>query len=169
MNKKLSLKSMVLFALLLALKIILSRLTGISFGIVKLSFGFIATALTGYLFGPYLSALAGILSDLLGFMLFPQGSYFIGFTLSSMLSGLLFGLFLHKKRMTILRLLSVSALEFLLCSLFLNTLWTSLLYGKSFLALLPIRLIKNVILLPIQTLILWGLFKYLKEHLKVPH
>lgn len=167
MKKTFTHQSMVIFALLLALKVILSRITGISFGIVKLTLGFIATGITGYLFGPLLGGLAGGLTDLIGFFLFPQGSYFIGYTLTSIVSGFIYGAFLYQKKPSFFRILLAVSLDALLCSLLLNTLWTSILFGKAFLALLPARILKNVLAIPLQTCILYLIFKYLKPHLKL--
>jgi len=167
MKNKLTLKHRTLYALLLALKVILSRITGISFGIVKLTFGFIATCITGFLFGPWLGALAGGLTDLIGFFLFPQGTYFIGYTLSSIVAGFIYGAILYQKKPTWLRLLLAISLESLICSLLLNTLWTSILFGKAFFAILPARILKNVLAIPLQTIILYFIFKYLKPHLKL--
>lgn len=167
MKRTLTIRSMAIFALLLALKIVLSRITGISFGIVRLTFGFIATAITGYLFGPYLGALAGGLTDLMGFFLFPQGSYFIGYTLTSMVTGAIYGVLLYKKRPTLMRLFIAVTLEALICSLLLNTLWTSLLFGKAFFVILPARILKNILAIPLQTGILYVLFKYLKPLFKI--
>lgn len=166
MKKTFTIKSMALFALLLALKIILSRITGISFGIVKLTLGFIATGMTGYLFGPWLGVLAGGLTDLMGFFLFPQGNYFPGYTLTSMITGLIYGILLYQKKTTFLRILVAVTLESLLCSLLLNTLWTSILFGKAFFAILPARILKNLLAIPLQTCILYLIFKYLQKPLK---
>lgn len=167
MKKQFTIQSMAIFALLLALKVILSRITGISFGIIKLSLGFIATGMTGYLFGPLLGGLAGGLTDLMGFFLFPQGTYFPGYTLTSILAGLIYGTILYKKQPTLIRILSAVTLEALFCSLLLNTLWTSLLFGKAFFAILPARILKNVLTIPLQTILLYFIFKYLKRHLKL--
>ena len=166
MKNKFTPKRMALFALLLTLKIILSRITGISLGIVKLTFGFIATGITGYLFGPYLAAVAGGITDIMGFFFFPQGTYFPGYTLTSIITGLIYGAVLHKKEPTFLRILLAVFLEALLCSLLLNTLWTSILLGKAFFAILPARFIKNLLAIPLQTCILYLIFKYLKKPLK---
>ena len=160
-----TIQSMALFALLIALKVILSRIAGISFGIVKITLGFIATGMTGYLFGPLLGALAGGITDLLGFFCFPQGSYFIGYTLTSMITGFIYGLFLHGKKPTFIRILLTVTVESLICSLLLNTLWTSILFGKAFFALLPARLVKNILAIPLQSGILYLIFKYLIKHL----
>lgn len=165
MKKTLTIKSMALFALLLALKIILSRITGVSFGIVKLTLGFIATGITGYLFGPWMGGLAGGLTDIMGFFFFPQGHYFPGYTLTSMITGFIYGILLHNQKPTFLRILLAVTLEALLCSLLLNTLWTSILFGKAFFAILPARIFKNILTIPLQTCILYLIFKYLRKSL----
>ena len=166
MKKKLTIYHLAIFALLLALKIILSRLTGISFGIVKITFGFIATAITGYLFGPVGNGIAGGITDLLGFFLFPQGTYFPGYTLTSILSGVIYGSFLYHKQPSFYRLFLAVTIEACFCSLLLNTLWTSILFEKAFIALLPLRITKNLFAIPIQVCLLTLLFKSLNKSLK---
>lgn len=166
MRKTFSVQNLTIFALLLALKIILSCITGISFGIIKISFAFIASALTGYLFGPYLAALAGGLTDIIGFFLFPSGMYFPGYTLTSVVTGLIYGFMLHHKKITFKRIFVTTIIQALICSLFLNTLWTSILLGKAFFAILPARLLKNLIIIPIESIMLYIILKYLRQPLK---
>lgn len=166
MKKTLTIQNLTIFALLIALKIILSRIAGISFGIFRISFAFIASAMTGYLFGPYLAALAGGLTDIIGFFLFPSGTYFPGYTLTSVIDGLIYGFMLHKKPLSFKRILMMMLMQAVICSLLLNTLWTSLLLGKAFFAILPARILKNLIVVPIESLLLFTILKYLKHPLK---
>lgn len=166
MKTKFTSKDTVLVGLLISLKVVLSRITGISFGIVKITFGFIASAFTGFLFGPWIAAIAGALADLIGFFLFPQGNYFPGYTLTAAVSGLIYGFVLYQKKPTLLRIFIAVTLQALIGSLLLNTLWTSLLYNKAFLAILPARILKNVLAIPLNTFLLYVIFRYLVVYLK---
>ena len=159
-------KDTILVGLLIALKVVLSRITGISFGIVKITFGFIASAFTGFLFGPWIAAIAGALGDIIGFFLFPQGTYFPGYTLTAAISGAIYGFILYNKKPTLLRIFLAVALQGLIGSLILNTLWTSVLYNKAFLAILPARVLKNVLAIPINTFLLYFIFRYLVVYLR---
>lgn len=166
MQNKITPKDTVLLGLLIALKVVLARIAGLSFGIVKITFGFIGSSLTGLLFGPWIAAIAGALADLIGFFLFPQGTYFPGYTITAAISGLIYGFILYNKRPTVLRIFSAVALQAVIGSLLLNTLWTSILYNKAFLAILPARILKNVIVIPINTFLLYIIFRYLIAYLK---
>jgi ECF transporter S component (folate family) len=91
----------------------------------------------------------GALGDFIGAVLFPIGPYFPGFTLTAFLTGTVFGLFLHK-RQTILRILGAVAVNQLVLSLLLQTLWISLLYGSPYGPLLLTRLGQCAVLAPLQ-------------------
>lgn len=166
MKTLLQTKDTVLLGLLLALKLLLARITSISLGIVRIGFGFIATGLIGFLYGPVISFITGALGDLLGFFLFPSGgNYFPGYTLTSALSGFIYGKVLYGKKITLPRMLLACGLVCCICNIGLNTLWTSILYNKAFLALLPARLLKNLIVIPINATVLFCLLKCLVPHL----
>ncbi len=167
MQNKLTSKDMILVGLLIALTVVLTRITGISFGIVNVTFGFIGLSLTGLLFGPWIAAITGTLADLIGFFLFPPpSSYFPGYTLTATLSGLIYGFILYNKKLTVPRIFSAVFLQAILCSLLLNTLWTSILFHKAFLVILPARILKNVVVIPINTFLLYMIFRYLLAYLK---
>ncbi len=51
----------------------------------------------------------------------------------------------------------------ILVNCILNTLWISMLYGKGFFALLPLRVLKNAIMLPIDSAILYFALIYVKK------
>ncbi len=45
----------------------------------------------------------------------------------------------------------------------MNTLWISMLYGKGFFVILPLRVLKNAIMLPIDSCILYFTLTYVKR------
>ncbi|EOD01342.1 folate family ECF transporter S component [Caldisalinibacter kiritimatiensis] len=59
---------------------------------LRLSFFEIPIIIAGMLFGPLAGGLCGIIADLLGFLLFPKGAFFPGFTLSAALWGVIPGI-----------------------------------------------------------------------------
>ena len=93
------------------------------------------------------------MGDLIGALLFPIGAYFPGFTLTAFLNGMFFGLLLHKKR-TMPRVICAVAVTQLCCSLLLNTLWISLLYGSPFEKLLIARGVQCTVLVPTQIIVI---------------
>ena len=83
MNKKFSTKKIVMLALFVALEVIASRFLAIEFIDKKFSFTFIVTATMGALFGPWFAALTGVVSDIIGNLLFGKFGFFPGFTLTA--------------------------------------------------------------------------------------
>lgn len=142
-------------ALLTALEVVLSRFLSISTPINKIGFAFVPLALSGMLYGPLAGAAVGAVSDLLGATLFPIGPFFPGFTLTTTLKGVVYGLCLGRDRegrwKPILLAVSFNAVVF---SLVLNTLWIHLLYHSDVALLLLSRAGQELFLIPIQTVVL---------------
>ena len=146
---KLTTRTLVLSAMLIALEIVLSRFLSISAWNTKIGFAFVPVALAALLLGPLNAGIVAALADFLGALLFPTGPYFPGFTLTAFLMGLCYGFFLYPKQ-SFLRILLAVAVHQLALSLLLNTLWISLLYGSVFGALLVSRLPQCALLAAVQ-------------------
>lgn len=144
--------TLVTMALLIALEVILTRFLSINLPIVRIGFGFLPVAAAAILFGPLWAGVGYAIGDVLGMLIWPDGAYFPGFTLTAFLIGVTFGLFLYKKTVTWPRAIVTAVVAVLLSSLLLNTLWLSILYGKAFVGLLPTRILQCVILIPVQAL-----------------
>ena len=156
-------RTIVYLGVLTALEIVLSRFLSLNAWNLKIGFSFVPVALAGMLFGPLAGGIVGALGDFLGAVLFPIGPYFPGFTLTAFLTGLVFGLFLHRKR-TALPVLGAVAVNQLLLSLLLNTLWISILYGSPYLPLLSTRVVQCAILAPVQFIVLLLIGKALDKY-----
>ncbi len=146
---KLTARRLVYLGVLTALEIILNRFLSINAWNLKIGFSFLPVAAAGMLFGPLSAGIVAALGDFLGAVLFPVGPYFPGFTLTAFLTGCVFGLFLRKNRGPV-NILGAVAVQQLLLSLLLNTLWISILYGSPFGALLATRAVQCAILGPVQ-------------------
>jgi ECF transporter S component (folate family) len=91
------------------------------------------------------------IADLLGAWILPTGAPFYGFTVSAVLTGLIFGFFLYGKEVTWIRALMASALVCLVVNLLLNTFWLTFIVGKGFSVLIASRFIKELIAIPVMT------------------
>ena len=151
---KISVKTLTGVSLFIALEIVLSRYCSIATPVVKIGFAFVPLALCATLYGPVWGAVAGGLSDFLGAILFPIGPYFPGFTLTTALSGLVYGLFFRRRSMGIAQVCAATAINNLVFSLCLNTLWISILYGSPFVQLLSTRLFQCALMIPLQIVVL---------------
>ncbi len=156
-------RTIVYLGVLTALEIVLSRFLSLNAWNLKIGFSFVPVALAGMLFGPLGGGIVGALGDFLGAVLFPIGPYFPGFTLTAFLTGAVFGLFLHKER-TALPVLGAVAINQLLLSLLLNSLWISILYGSPYWPLLGTRVVQCAILAPVQFVVLLLLGRVLDKY-----
>lgn len=161
-------KKMILSALFIALGIVLSRFLGFKVVNLSFSFGFVPLMLSAIWLGPKYSTLIGGLVDLIGALLFPVGSYFVGYTIDSMLNGLIYGLILYEKpgeeRSTkefIIRLLIATFIVSVVCNLFLSSLWSYLVYGKAYLVALLAKLPLEAIRYPVKIITIFVLVKIL--------
>lgn len=153
------LPSLTIAALLLALKIAIS-----SFGVYitpdsRVTFGFLTTALTGLLFGPIMAMVTAGLGDIIGYLLHPVGAYFPGFLLTAMADGLIYGVFLYHRPVKLPRIIFAKVLVTFICNLGMNMVWKTIFYGQGFWALFPVSFVKNMILLPIEILMMFALCK----------
>ncbi len=150
---RISTKDLVIMAVLIAVEIVLSRFLSISAWNTKIGFAFVPVVIAAVLLGPVYAGIVGAVADLLGAVLFPIGAYFPGFTLTAFLTGLVYGLFLHKEQ-TVLRVIGAVAINQGILSLFLNTFWISVLYGSPFKPLLITRLPQTGILTVVQIVVI---------------
>ena len=146
---KFTTRTLTALAMLIAIEVILSRFLSINAWNIKIGFGFVPVVIAAVLYGPLAGGIVGALSDFIGALLFPIGTYFPGFTLTSFLMGMIFGLFLYKKQSWLQGLAAVGINQFLL-GLFLNTLWISMLYGSPYVPLLVTRVFQSILLTAVQ-------------------
>ena len=132
---------------------------------LRITFTFVPVALAGWLFGIVPAVIVGAVGDILGCTLFPQGAYFFGYTLTSMLSGLIFGLFLYKRegKKLILYVIIAKFLVSLLLNVGLNSYWATFFVPKSFFVIAGGKLIKNALMLPVEIIVLYAVIEGLKR------
>jgi len=148
--KKVSLRALTVMACLMTMEIILTRFFSIHTPYVRIGFGFLPISLIGIMFGPFWAGLNYAAGDILGMMIFPSGPYFPGFTLSAFLTGIIFGFVLHKKQITYKRTFLAAITVCGLVNLCLDTYWLTILMGQGVIALLPLRLLRFAIMMPLQ-------------------
>lgn len=158
-----SIENLIICALLMAITLVISSFSIVIGDYIKIGFSFIASELAYLLFGPVVGAIFGGTVDILAYIVKPTGPYFFGFTLSAILSGLIYGMFLYKKPISIWRILLVKAIVAVLINMLLGTYWLSLMYGKGFLVLFPLRAIKNLVMLPINSILFYTVAKMLEQ------
>ena len=163
-------KKIILTAILLAMLIVLSRFLSIKTPLMKISFAFIPTMLCAIWLGAKWTVLLNVLGDVIGATLFPTGPFFIGYTISTAIAGLIYGLLLYKKdedtytdKQFIIRLIISVILVTLISNIGLNTLWISITTGKAFIVLLGTRIVKEIIMIPIHIVVILFIEKMLRK------
>lgn len=146
-------KSLVTMAVLLALAVVLGFVSVQVTESLRVGFSFLPNAVSGQLFGPVGGMLVGGLADILKYLVKPTGPFFPGFTISGILGGLIYGLTLYKKPTTLPRVILCMTLISVFVNILLNTYWLTILYGNSFLAIWPARIVSNLITLPINIIL----------------
>ncbi len=161
-------RCLALTALFIALNVTLD-LTGLTLKLspdLRIGFGYLCNASIGMLFGPVVGMLAGVATDVLGYFAgnFTMGGYFPGYTLTAVVGGLIYGLWLYRPSVgirndsrgkRIARIVGCKATINLFCNIFMNTLWLTMTGGKALAMILPLRVMKNVVLLAPECILLY--------------
>lgn len=157
-----SVRELAICGLLLALCVVLARFGTFYIGTtVKIEFYFIAVLAAAILYGPVMGGLVGAMGDVLSWVLTSTGPFFPGFTISYFLTGVIYGLFLYREAPKLWRAVAGSSIKAFFISSLLNTFWLKILYGYGFLGMLPSRLVKAGMMLPVEIMITMAILKVL--------
>ncbi len=160
-----STKMLVVTALLIALRVALKPLA-IPLGNPQLTIqtAMLATALGAMIFGPVVAIPAAIISDTIGFMIFPNGDYFLPFVLTEIASTMIYALCLYRTKVSATRVILA---RFLIC-FFVNMIlqtgifaWQYVYMGNpesaknQILGIFTVsRLFKNLFFFPIESVVM---------------
>lgn len=122
---------------------------------LEVRFKFIPIACGGWLFGPVIGGLIGGLADIIGYLVKPTGPFMPGFTISTVLTGVIYGIFLHRRQPTLKRILSAVLVNAALVSFLFNTANLCLTYGLPWKATLLTRLPQQLFFIPANTALLY--------------
>lgn len=150
-----STRAITVSAMLGAISMILGNFTIVVSSSLEISFFFLPSRIVYYLFGPTTGALFGAAIDILTYIVKPTGAFHPGFTINAALSGMIFGLILYKKPLKLSRIFVASTINMIIVNIILNTYWISNLIGNSMWVMLPARIVKNLVLLPFESILLY--------------
>ena len=164
-------KKIILSGLFIASTIILGRIFSIRTPIITIGFSFLPIILSAIILGPKYSTFISTISDIIGSLLFPSGSYFWGFTVTAFLTGLIYGLILYRKEFKldknfIIRVIISSLIVTVFLNGFLNTVWVIMITKNASKIVVPVRLLKQLIMMPIIAITTIGICKILEERIK---
>lgn len=151
-----NLRNLTLGGLVVAMAIILESfpvyLAGPS---LKIIFSYLVISMGCRVYGPVVGMMVGAVTDTLSFALAGYGEpYFPGYMLTAMLSGLIYGVFLYRQKLTWLRLIAVRLVINYGSNVLLGSVWKAMLYGKGYLYYFTTGLVKNTMLLPVEVLLM---------------
>ncbi len=158
-----NLKSLTTVAVFLAVTIIISGFFVPLGDNLKVFFTFLTKAVYCTVGGPLMGLAAGFAGDIIGYMLHPDGGFFFGYTVSSMLGSFLYGLCFYRTKITLPRIILAKASINLFVNMGLGCLWSAMLYGKGYLYYLAKSTVKNLLLLPLEVFLLFMMFAALRK------
>lgn len=156
-----SIRGMVFAALMIAACIVLSHFSIKVTDVLTVSFSFLARALCALVYGPVGALVFGAAEDTLSFLLNSKGyPYFPGYLLTTMLGCFTYALFFYRTKVTVAKIF-LAKLITNVQNVFLGALWSAILYSKGYLYYMTTSAVKNLISLPIYTLMLVVVFQAL--------
>lgn len=157
-------KKLTTVAMLIALAVILGFFATIQLGdFLKIGFSFVPNELTAMLFGPTVGGIMAGISDILKFIVKPTGQFFPGFTISAILGGMIYGFVFYKQTMSLKRIVFAKLIVAIFVNTLLNTYWLSILLGKGFFVLISARVIKELIMFPIEVFVFYIVSKSIEK------
>ena len=162
-KQKISTKMLAVMGVLIALEVVIAHfVTFRPTQTMKLSLDFLPIVIAGVMFGPVPAMIIGMLADVLGAFIFPVGPYFPGFTVTAALTGLVYGLLLHRDQ-SMIRIVIAVAIQQWVLSLLLNTFWLKVLYGMPYIPTLVGRIPQTAILTAVQLILIPIIVKVIHE------
>ncbi len=166
--RKLKTRDITKLGLLIALSVVFSRM--LSFQLtetIKLSTTFIVIAITGATFGPFYGAIAAAIADVVGIILFPSPyGIFWGFTLSAFVDGAIYGLLLYRRPIKFYSIIAAVVVSTVVVSYGLNTYWLTITMNSPFLVIIQPRIMKSLVMVPIQIALLIPIMKIYTSHIE---
>lgn len=162
-------KNLVLCGLMAGLGVVLGYVATVQVGqYIRIGFSMVPNRIVDFAFGPVAGGIFGGVLDILKYFMTPagsSGSFFPGFTLSSILTSILYGMILYRRPLTLPRVIVAEVLEKIFIDLILNTIWLSILYGTPFWVNLfgTGRIIAKLVQLPVDIVIVFVLLKALQK------
>ena len=150
-----SLHTVILCGLMGALGIILKMFASIPFGPFTITYAWIPNRIIDFMFGPAVGAVYGGVMDVIKFIMKPTGTFNLGYTAVAVLAGLTFGIILYKKPVSFMRIVFAQSLVKIFINAGLSTYLMAFERGEAFMALMPVRLVKNLIMIPLDSILLF--------------
>lgn len=152
--------------LLIALDVVCTRfLSFFTPGYVdRISLQFIPNAFAGLVFGPVWAMMVTVLGDTVGMLINSGGMVFTPLiTIACAARGLIYGLILYKKPVSLTRCIIAVAAVTVVVELGMMPIFLSVLYGKAWIATLVAKLFTRIVTIPTYGIILFAVAKAMQR------
>ncbi len=158
---------LVVCAMLIAINVILELLARDVTAFIRLSFSFVTMPIAAMAFGPVVACTVGMLQDIIGLIVRPTGAWLFVLTLNAGIAGMIAGLVLYKREVRLWRVILSEVLIVLIVNILLNSAGLAPTIGSGLAGILPSRIIKNILLLPLQVAVVYGILRIIKKRAKL--
>ena len=160
-------RNVVFCGMMAAIAIILGYVATINIGqYIRIGFSGLPNQVVDCLFGPAVGAIFGAALDIIKWFIKPTGDFFPGFTISAALGGIIYGFAFYKKKISLVRVFIAHLIVSVFVNVGLNSLWLKILYDQAIMVMLPGRILKNAIMLPIDTFITYAMLRAVERTIK---
>lgn len=151
-------KQLAMLGILMALQLVISRFS-LGTATIKVGSTFLIVGIIAKWYGPYWGMLVATFMDVISSLMNGYG-YFWGFTISAIIAAGIYGFsFYNRQTISILRVVITVFFVLLIVNVILNTLWVTLIGNihntQTILSLLWLRIIKQIVFWPIQSILLF--------------
>ena len=151
-------KTLIFAALMIALRIALKSVSIYIAADLRISIEFLVNALGAMTFGPVVAIAGAAVSDTLGALLFPSGPYFFLFIFTEIAGSLVFALFFYRTKISVTKVILSRFCTNFFVNIVLQTpimyLYYQMMLGKTYKIFNIPRMIKNLVMFPIESLLL---------------
>lgn len=151
---------LVFAALMIALRLVMKQISIPITPVLRINTAYFVSALGAMVFGPVFAALCAAITDILGYLIRPDGFYFPPFMLTEIAGSVIFALYLYRAKVTTTRVLLSRFSVSLLVNVLLQTpimMWyyAVCMGGKQYTFAMAVPgMIKNVLMFPIESVLL---------------
>ena len=151
---------LVFAALMIALRLVMKQISIPITPFLRINTAYFVNALGAMVFGPVFAALCAAVTDVLGYLIRPDGIYFFPFILTEIGGSVVFALFLYRAKVTTTRVMLSRFTISLVINVLLQTpimMWYYAIYkgGKQYTFAMAVPgMIKNVLMFPIESVLL---------------
>lgn len=136
-----------------------------------LTFDCYVNAVGSFIYGPLVGLAVGAVSDTIGAIVMPTGAYFFPFIFVEMFSSFIFGLFLWKRPLTVVRTVMSKFTVNFVCNIIMNSIlmkWYYTFFGidKVYPFINVARIVKSLVLFPLEGALIFAVLQAVLPALK---